>query len=151
MPEIIDNLAANEEILNRLYRGYAAAFPVESEFWNALASEEVKHSAYLKDLAVKAGTSPLFINEHRFKVGAIKTFTSYLNNEISRLELLTVSLIEALSITYDIEQSLIENKYFEVFKTDSAELKQILSVIREETLSHCNRSRVELEKYQKPG
>jgi hypothetical protein len=149
MPDIIKKLAANEEMLDRLYRGYAMAFPVESEFWNSLAGEEVKHSAYLNNLAAKVGLSHLSVAERRFNVGAVQTFTDYLDNEFSRLELRRVSLVEALSITYYIEQSLIESKYFEVFKTDSAEVNQLLRVIREETQAHRNKSKIQLEKYQK--
>jgi len=147
--DIINKMAANEEILNRLYSGYAAAFPEETEFWNSLAAEENIHSSYLKSLAAKAGSVPLFIDERRFKIEAVQTFTRYLSSELNRLEQRIVNFVEALSITCDIEQSLIESKYFEVFKASSAEQEQVLAILREETEAHRNKAKTKLEKYRK--
>jgi hypothetical protein len=72
-----------------------------------------------------------------------------LDRELSRLSEQKISLIEALSITFYIEQSLIESKFLEVFKTDSAELRDVLTKLHDETLAHRNRAKETLEKYRR--
>ena len=115
----------------------------------ALAAEEAKHALLLRSFALKTATSPLFIDERRFNTAAIQTFTIDIEKELARLNQERVLLIEALSITVSIEQSLIESKFLEVFKTDSAELKVILKKLLDDTIDHRNQARVELEKYRK--
>jgi len=61
----------------------------------------------------------------------------------------SIPLIEALSITVSIEQSLIESRFFEVFETDSAELKNTLMEIDDDTLKHREKANKELQKHKK--
>ena len=145
---ILDKLASNEESIAKLYREYADAFPVLRSFWSSLASEEVDHASCIKSLGSQIGTLPVFMDEGRFNAIAIQTFGDYLDRELSRLNEQEIPLIEALSITLYIEQSLIESKFFEVFKTDSAELQRTFAELRDETLAHRNRAKETLEKYK---
>jgi hypothetical protein len=48
-------------------------------------------------------------------------------------------LITALSIALNIEQSMIERKFFETFDTDSAELKHVLHDLTASTNEHIKR------------
>jgi rubrerythrin len=50
-----------------------------------------------------------------------------------------ISLIKALSIARDIENGLIEKKFFEVFEGDPIELKQVLLNLAAATREHHNR------------
>ena len=145
---IIDKLATNEESIAELYKGYADAFPDLREFWSSLANEEVGHASCIRSLGRQIGTPSLFMDEDRFNATAIQTFTDYLDRELSRLSPEEISLIEALSITLYIEESLIESRFFEVFKADSAELQHTLAKLRDETLAHRNRAKETLEQYK---
>ena len=147
--ELVGKLASNEESVATLYNAYAKAFPVLREFWSSLASEEIKHASWIRNLGEETKTSPLFIDEDRFNTTAIQTFRNYLGREIARLNDQEIPLIEALSITLYIEQSLIESKIFEIFETDSAELKHTLKNLRADTVTHHNKAKAELEKYKK--
>lgn len=145
---IIDRLAANEESIARLYRGYADAFPDLREFWSSLASEEVGHASCMRSLGRQIGAPSLFMDENRFTATAIQTFAGYLDRELSRLKEGEIPLIEALSITLYIEESLIESRFFELFRADSAELQYTLAKLRDETLAHRNRAKETLEKHK---
>ena len=145
---IIDRLATNEESIARLYRGYADAFPILREFWSSLASEETGHASCIRSLGRQIGTPSLFMDENRFNATAIQTFAGYLDRELSRLEEGEIPLTEALSITLYIEQSLIESRFFELFKSDSAELQYTLAKLRDETFAHRNRAKETLEKHK---
>jgi hypothetical protein len=148
-PQIIEKLASNEESIGRLYQGYADAFPVLRDFWMNLASEETKHASLIRSLAAKSGSDNVLINERRFNIAAVQTFIDEMDKELARLKQQSIPVIEALSITASIEQSLIESKYFEVFATDSALVKQTLMKLQGDTLSHRNRAQGELEKFKK--
>lgn len=50
-----------------------------------------------------------------------------------------ISLTKALSIARDIENGLIEKKFFEVFEGDPIELKQVLLDLAAATREHYNR------------
>jgi hypothetical protein len=148
-PDIIEILAANEEGIAILYGGYANAFPVLREFWLPLADEELQHASWIRNLNAATGCNSISVNETRFNVNAVHSFKDYLDNELARLNEQNIPLIEALSTTSYIEQSLIEAKFFEVFETDSTELKDILTKIRNDTTAHRNRAKAELEKFKK--
>jgi len=145
---IIDRLATNEESIARLYRGYADAFPILREFWSSLAGEEIGHASCIRSLGRQIGTPSLFMDENRFNASAIQTFAGYLDRELSRLKEGEIPLIEALSITLYIEESLIESRFFELFRADSAELQYTLAKLRDETLAHRNRAKETLEKHK---
>jgi hypothetical protein len=147
--DLIDKLATNEECVGRLYKEYAEVFPILRDFWIGLAVEEANHASWLKNLTSNTSSTLIFIAEGRFNAFAIQTFMDYLVTELARLRKNEVPLLEALSITSGIEQSLIESKYFEVFKTDSAEAQHILTKLRDETLAHLNKAKDELEKFRK--
>ena len=145
---IIDRLATNEESIAGLYRGYADAFPILREFWSSLASEEIGHASCIRSLGRQIGTPSLFMDENRFNALAIQTFAGYLDRELSRSKEGEIPLIEALSITLYIEQSLIESRFLELFRADSAELQYTLAKLRDETLAHRNRAKDTLEKHK---
>jgi rubrerythrin len=145
---IIDKLAINEESIAKLYRGYADAFPILREFWSSLASDESGHASCIRSLGRQIGTPSLFMDENRFTATAIQTFAGYLDRELSRLKEGEIPLTEALSITLYIEQSLIESRFFELFRADSAELQHTLAKLRDETLAHRNRAKETLEKHK---
>jgi rubrerythrin len=146
---ILAKLASNEESAAKLYQKYADAFPTLREFWRGLASEEIYHASCIRSLKKQVEALSAFVDEDRFNPTAIQTFTDYLGRELSRLDEQEIPLIEALSITFYIEQSLIESKFFEVFKTDSAEVRSTLTKIRDQTAAHRNRVKEILEKHKK--
>jgi len=145
---VIEKLASNEKFIARLYKGYADAFSILREFWISLAVEEAQHASWIRNLGIETETKQVFADEGRFNTLAIQAFMDYLDKELAKLNEQEVSLIEALSITLYIEQSLVESKVFEIFKTDSAELKHTLTKLRDDTLVHCKRAKEELEKYK---
>jgi len=146
--DILDKLASNEEYVARLYAAYAVEYPSYQSFWESLADEEIKHSNLIRSLREKANKGLIFIDVNRFNSTAIQSYQDYLKREISRVEQHAVPLIEALSITYYVEDSLLENRFFEIFKTDSAEMKNTLSKLKDETSIHRIKAKEKLEEYK---
>ena len=144
-------LALNEESVAELYRGYANKFPLFDEFWTSLATDEMKHASWIRHMDEIAETQAVTILENRFNPTAVQSMTDYLKTELNRLNNQNISLIEALSITMSIEQSLIESRFFETFQVDPTELKRILTEIHDDTTAHRNKAKETLEKYRGTG
>ena len=140
--DLLEMMATNEEAIARLYEAYSVKFTNYKEFWLQLASEEMHHSSWISNLKTKGREGGLYINEGRFKREAIQTFSDYLNRELIKAQTQDISLITALSTALYIEQSIIEHQYFEVFETDSVELKHLLMELSQATDDHLNRVKI---------
>jgi rubrerythrin len=122
---LVESLARNEENIARLYEAYAQRFPESAEFWSDLAAEEMGHAAWIRDLASRAAEGVVHISRERFKQEPINSFERYLRDEIERTQKEQMLLVTALSIALSIEQALLERRFFEVFESDSVELKRL--------------------------
>ena len=133
---LITKLAKNEQTISQLYQAYAEKFPDYQKFWANLSSEEIEHSNWISDLNSKVNQGLISFSEERFKIEAIETFLKYLQQRLADIKEEKISLINALSIALDIENSLIERKFFEVFESDSEGLKYTLLSLAAATEFH---------------
>lgn len=148
--KIIDMMANNEEAVSRLYSAYADRFPDYKGFWSELAVDEIEHATELRKLCELAESGGLFISEGRFNPVAIANFSKYLEKEAEPDRVKASSLINALSVAVYIEESIIERKFFEIFETDSARCKQILSDLADETAKHFEKTRQMWDEHKQP-
>ena len=80
----------------------------------------------------------------------MRGFSAYLERELTSAREPGMSPINALSVAVYIEESMIEQRYFEVFAPDAAELKRVLSDLATATRSHLDKVRDEWGK-QRPS
>jgi hypothetical protein len=146
---IIEKLALNEEFISKLYKCYADKFLVLNEFWDSLATEELTHASWIRNLGLMTKNKVIIIDDLRFNKTAIQSYMNYIDREIVRINEQDIPLTEALSITFYIEDSLIESRFFEVFETDSVALKNTLAKLSEATKAHRKKAKQTLEKYKK--
>ena len=143
---IIETLAESEETIGRLYQAYASRFPEYNELWMGLADQEKNHAAWIRNLGEKVHAGQVFLQADRFKVPAIRTFINHTEKEIETTKNPALKSINALSVAFYIEDSLIERKYFEVFESDSTELKKLLQDLAEATKTHATKIKTEWDK-----
>jgi rubrerythrin len=144
----LNKLATLEESTGKLYKAYAEIFPDYRQFWSDLSNEEVQHAGWLRKLHNDVVRGSTTFRENRFNEIAIQTFINYLNDEYSKVMSRERVLINALSITLYIEESLIEREYYDVFDRDSPELKQTLSNLVNATKNHIERVREVFNTYK---
>ena len=137
--KVIGLLAEYEIMIGRLYKEYAQKFLDWKDFWLRLSAEERGHANWILKLRSKTKEGSVYFKEDRFNKEAIKTSLKYLNNQLSEAQMQDISLIKALSIARDIENGLIEKKFFEVFEGDPIELKHVLLNLAAATREHRNR------------
>ena len=140
--EVKDNLelmAKNEEAVGKLYKAYAKNFPEDRIFWIQIAMDEDKHAYLIRSFAGLAEKSPTTVDHERFTKEAILAFTKFLDEEIARLQKEQITPMTALSVAFHIEKSLIESQCFEVFQTESIEMKKMLKTLKDETQRHLKK------------
>ena len=143
---ICEMLAQNEERIRKLYEAYAEKFSEYQDLWNKLAEEETKHATWIRKLASWVKEGVININKNRFNISAIRTFSNYVDKELTNVKLSFVPLLNALTIASYIEDSIIEHNYFEVFEGDSLELRNTLLDLANETNKHRNMIKEALRK-----
>lgn len=134
--EIIGMMAAHESVIAELYQAYAARFPQHAEFFRALAAEEVEHARMIVAFADKVKAHLVHVNPGRFSPQSILTSLDYLRERVKEAKEGEITAINALSTATDLEEALIERRYFEIVEDDSPELKQLLRTLATETEAH---------------
>ncbi len=141
--EVIEAMAGNEEAIGCLYLEYAARFPAQKGFWTELAVEKATHAQWLRGLRARVKEGTLSINKDRFKLQPVRAFSRYLERETANATGPGLSPINALSVALYIEESIIEQRYFEVAAADDPVMKRILADLSASTRTHLERVRRE--------
>ncbi len=133
--EIVDMMAKNEVKLSELYAKYAHAYPTRKEFWNELAREEVSHGAWISTLKKRIEDGSVKFSSERFNVDLNNDFYRHVQQEELKISENT-PLIEALKTSGEIEEMMLEKKFFEVFQGDAPELEVLLLALEYSTKNH---------------
>ena len=139
--QVLDLLEEHERIIGRLYAVYAERFPQERTFWQGLSREENKHAECIASLRPKIENDPNSLIVTRFPMAAIEHSIGYINKLIEQAQHPSLTRTKALSAAMDIETALLENKYFEVFASDSPPLRRVLELLDRGTHAHLQRIR----------
>jgi len=148
--EVIEAMAKNEEAVSRLYQAYADKFPGQKAFWSSLAADETSHAGWIRSLQAKMRDGSLAVNRDRFKVQPVRGFTAYLERELASAREPGMSPVNALSVALYIEESIIEQRFFEAFQPDAPDLRRVLADLVTATRSHLEKVRDEWGK-QRPS
>jgi rubrerythrin len=133
---IFEALAINEEMAGKLYQFFAEKFPEHGIFWMELSAAEFRHAKWLRGMLNQINNGSMAYVPGRLKIEAIKSFTLYLNDRITQTKNGKIDLDEAISLALDIEQSLIERKYFEISKGMTTDMKKVITALADETERH---------------
>jgi len=140
---VIYLLAEHKKSVSHLYSNYAVKFP-DHPYWHELAKSKEKHQQVIQSIYFDAKDKNLAIDESVFRSIAIKTSLDWVNRLIE--EYVKHTLINALSYALDLEQAKIEQRYFDIFKTGSPGIQQILPGLAQESQQHIDLLRRELRK-----
>lgn len=134
--QTIGLMAAHEAAIGELYRLYAAKLPDSASLFESLAHAETDHARSLADFAEGVRKDLVHIDPKRFSAAAILSSLDYIRERLAEANSSPVILVEALSIAHDLEEGLIEKRYYEVADGDCAELKNLLQRLAQETAAH---------------
>ena len=96
----------------------------------------MEHASWIKKLQkrVEDGSEQFFVD--RFPLDAVNFSIQHLKRRIDESQTPDLKIIKALSVAVDIEQALIESKYFEVSVDDSDFTKSVLAQLAKSTQEH---------------
>jgi len=144
--EVIELLAQHEETIGEFYRINAKKFSEKKQFWTVLHLEELEHASWIRRIRAQVDEGLLAFNKGRFKIKQLCDSLDFIKGQLKRAKTADLSLKQALSTALNMEESVIESKFFEVYATDSQELKQLLGALEDSYKEHRNRLKQALDK-----
>jgi len=148
--QIIEALAHNnEEAISQLYQAYARRFMQERDLWLNLAKDKLDHYRQITSLKQKAQEGEVRFQEGRFNEQAVHFVSEYIQKVLKEADSQEVSLVNALSIAYDLENTLIEKQFFAIFSNDSEYTREVFQTLAEGTLKHRQKVQEALNRYKK--
>ncbi|MCU0651110.1 MAG: hypothetical protein MUC52_02625 [Candidatus Omnitrophica bacterium] len=147
--KVMETLAKNEEKISQLYEEYSFKYNEQYNLWFMLSSEETAHASWIRSLKASYAKGSLYVDEKRFKVKTVELFSSYLDEKIKEAKETDLSLEKALGIALDIENSLIEKRWFEAIEADIAADKMTLDRLKDALQIHRKRIVDAIEAFQR--
>ncbi|MEI7832468.1 MAG: hypothetical protein WCJ56_04645 [bacterium] len=145
----IEQLAVIEEIIADIYSAYAATIPDFTDFWNEISVEELHHASWVRSLLHLYQAGTIYIEENRFSLDTILTFQTYLRDLLADARKGKTTVIGALSVARDLEGTLAESSFHQVFATDAREVGELLNRLRHSTEMHVERIENKWQEYLK--
>jgi len=134
--EALGKLKMHEEALGRLYTAYAERFGEQAVFWSKLSEEEAQHARWIDMLETHVANDPGSFVARQFPLAAIEHSLAFVERLIAAAGGPDLTPIKAISAALNLEQGLLENKYFEAFETDGAKMKRLLALLQDKTEAH---------------
>jgi hypothetical protein len=133
--EILGYHAEYERNLGRLYSLFSKKFP-ETDIWSYLVEEERKHEAWVKQIIFK-------FNEGVIKFESESDYSRWvcdcvinLKNKIEEIEKSEITLKEALIISLDYEDNMLEKEFFNIFYSEAPAFDSVLKNLVKDTEKH---------------
>jgi hypothetical protein len=138
----LDLLAECEEAVAAFYEGCAEAWPKDRLFWKEIGEEERGHARNLHRMKELVLSRPeAFAAAKLFSPFAVRTMIERLRREREKVVTGKLPEVVALSISNDLEDSLIEKRYHEVVHSEDFEYHLLLREITRQTSHHAARIR----------
>jgi len=134
---VLNGMAEFELVLGELYRTCSQIWPDNKYFWILMERGEVKHAQCINKITKMVKEKPeVFELGRPFKSATIQISISGVRWNLQRLKNKEVTERNMLFISRDIEQSLLENQYGEIVKTNDTEFQSLMNEILLDTLAH---------------
>jgi len=141
MRHLIELLAGHETAISDLYEYCAGAFPKHRDFWLSLVHDERTHAEWIRHLNDHVEQGVVFLNEERFNPAVVRESIGHIRAVIKNAAATIPSHARALVVALEVEQTMIERRFFEVFDSPNPELKHIIDTIIIGTHAHINEIR----------
>ena len=136
MNEIILAIQQHELSLARMYQEFAKSHPDHHQFWSQLAREEDMHAQWIESLGSHYHKGHIGKSGVKLNRQALRTSISHIEKQTESSRNGDLSLLNAVSIALDIEKSMIDKQFFEIFDLGDAKFDRIRAGLKKETLKH---------------
>jgi len=135
LADLLIVMVKHEETIGELYGLFARKFPEHERLWSDLSRQEMEHADWIRRLYAKTEDGSVSVCKERFDIGEAQTSLNYVRVLMANARQ-PISLSRAFSMAMEIENSLLEKKFYEVFEGDSEELKRAFELLVLEIQQH---------------
>ncbi|MEN6319325.1 MAG: hypothetical protein ABFD82_11290 [Syntrophaceae bacterium] len=146
---IIELLGQLELDMSNLYKLFADKFPKHKDLWLMMSQQEIVHAEHVKKLYSFAQGNKIIFDEKMTKTYTVKKVLEVIKDVHTKAETNKLTLLNALSMSRDLEESLIEKKFFDYFIETDPETKILINRIKEDTLEHHSKLKSAWEEERK--
>ena len=144
--ELLILLEQCELEISNLYKLFAEKFPSHRVLWNGMLEEEINHAAYLKNLFSLADEGKISFDEKTTKTYTVKTVIDDIKTIYQKTQANQYTLLNALSFSLNLEESIIEKKFYDYFFSNDSDITTMINKIKKETFEHRSKIKKSLEK-----
>ncbi|TAN40414.1 MAG: hypothetical protein EPN25_07685 [Nitrospirae bacterium] len=137
-----------EVSLGKVYEVFSEKFPEHNDLWETLIKEEQEHADAARQLYQLTYEGQSVFDEGGIKAEAIQSIIDYLKGVNDAALRGNYSPMKALSITCEIENTLVEKDFFSHFKV-SPQYAGMLRTMDEGSKSHARLARKKLDQSSK--
>ena len=137
--EILKAISDLESAIANLYRYCAELRETEKDFWLALEQDEQKHAQLVQRMAQMMEDRKFFcVPSGSFNDSAVKNLKNFVERHQRKLQKLETpaDFKTLLSIAWNIEYSIVEMNYKNLFSIVEGEYESLLQTILSETAAH---------------
>ncbi|MEI8350222.1 MAG: hypothetical protein WCI77_08725 [Candidatus Omnitrophota bacterium] len=135
----VERLAQHEETISALYALFSRQFIFHQQFWHILSLEELVHASWIRKLYPQVADKNVQFDTDRFALSGIEKSLTSIKKYIVRAKRKKISLRKALEIALTLEDSVIESRFFSIYKTDTKIIRQLLEALSQAYVEHRER------------
>jgi rubrerythrin len=137
--EILKDISDLELAIAELYRYCSELRETEKDFWLALEQDEQKHARLVRQMAQMMEDQKFFcVGSTSFNGSSVKNLKNFVERHHRKLQKLEIpaDFKRLLSIAWNIEYSIAEMNYKNLFSIAEGEYESLLQTILSETAAH---------------
>jgi rubrerythrin len=139
----LEVIAKHEAMVRCLYQTFAIVYPSMRKFWTHIADEEEQHFRMVQALQGDIKNSEIAFKRPTFTLGQVKDSIAWICARKERVQAGGVSINEALSMCIQIEQSMVEHRFFDVVADDHEKVSHVMLQLEKSSIVHLRRARIE--------
>ena len=136
--QTVEMLADAEEKIGEIYAIFAGWFPHDGAFWERLRREEAAHARWVRELLPLVVAGQVTFRESRLGTPAFALFHDYLVQHLRELKAAPLSETAALAVAVDIESTLVEKSFYDVFTSEDPESARLLALLSKSAEAHLH-------------
>ena len=137
--KLIKLLQKYEMTIAELYETFAAVFVTSKKTWTSFAAEERLHAKWIGELYSQLKNENISFEQTKITEQSTRTAINYIESQITKTKNDKQDLAHALNIAIDVEKSLLEKSYLNIFKLKGQKAQQVQDGLLKATKRHLDR------------
>jgi hypothetical protein len=133
---ILKLMAENELAIKKLYDHFAEQFPEARQLWQRMAVDEKKHADWLDMLRFEPVLAGALSRDCRITPQSVKSSISYIGQLLEKAQTGEYGLIQAFSLSRDLENSLLEKQFANISQSAPRKIREVLQQLAFDTQRH---------------